>query len=89
MLAECERCGHEVEGVYRRPTARKWAKAYFLMPLPFLPILPIMASDYAVSLPGVMVYLLGIGPVLAILRDPLHCRDCGAICQRGPLKASS
>ncbi len=75
----CERCGRDVEAAYRSPTRRKWAKLYFALPLPFVPLFPIMAADYFVCLPGIMVYLLGIGPVLAILRDPLHCTDCGAI----------
>lgn len=84
MHAYCERCGHEVEGVYRRPTHRKWAKFYFLLPIPFLPVIPMMASDFIICLPGIMVYLLGVGPVLGILRDPPHCGDCGAIARAQP-----
>lgn len=79
IVAHCERCDHQVEGEYRAPTRRKWAKIYFLLPLPFVPVFPIMAADYAVCLPLLMVYLLGVGPVLAILKDPPHCTECGAI----------
>lgn len=89
MLAFCERCDHEVEGEYSNPVRRRWAKLYFLLPIPFLPILPIMASDYVVSLPGVMIYLLGVGPVVGILRDPPECVDCGAIVRPRPVGATA
>ena len=74
----CARCKREVALEYRYPRGRKWAKAYLLIPVPFIPVLPIMASDYVVMLPLLMWYLLGIGPVLAIVKDKPVCRECGA-----------
>ena len=79
MLAFCARCELEVDAVHGHPARRKWAKLYFLLPIPFVPILPIMAADFMVSLPMVMIYLLGVGPVLGMLREPPLCGDCGAI----------
>ncbi len=55
-----------------------------LIPIPIIPILPMMASDYVVSLPLLMLYMLGIGPVLAIIRDPPTCWECGAIVKALP-----
>ncbi len=84
MRAHCERCGIEVQGIYRYPSARRWARAYLLIPIPIIPILPIMASDYVVSLPLLMLYMLGIGPVLGIIRDPPTCWECGAFVRAIP-----
>jgi len=79
MLAFCERCDHEVEGEYAHPARRRWAKFYFLLPIPFIPFIPIMASDFAVAIPGSMIYCLGLGPVLGFYREPPLCTECGAI----------
>ena len=79
MHAHCSRCDRTVHADYEHPRARKWAKVYFLLPIPFVPLLPIMMSDYAVMLPMLMVYMLGLGPVHRLLRDPALCDDCGAI----------
>jgi hypothetical protein len=79
MLTHCTRCEAQVEGVYRHQKWRKIAYAYLLVPVPFLPIIPLAASDYVVSIPMMMLYMLGLGPVFAIVRDPPTCRDCGAI----------
>lgn len=68
--------------MHRQPRLRKWLKWYFVLPLPFVPVFPIMAADYAVMLPGIMVYLLGVGPVLGVLRDPACCDECGAYVER-------
>jgi len=54
------------------------AKFYGLMWLPIVPILPIMASDYIVSLPLLMVYMLGFGPVYALTSQRPECAECGA-----------
>lgn len=53
-------------------------RLYKLIWIPIVPILPIMASDYVVSLPLLMLYMLGFGPVLGVLGDPPRCSDCGA-----------
>lgn len=76
--AHCERCDEVVEGVYRHPKLRLVAWGYLLIAIPIIPILPFMASDYVVSLPLLMFYMLGMGPVFAIIRDPAVCSDCGA-----------
>jgi hypothetical protein len=64
------------------------AYAYLLLPLPFVPVLPIMAADYVVSLPLLMLYMLGLGRVFSIIRDPPTCVPCGAvIAKSGRLRA--
>ena len=63
---------------YSYPKARRWAKAYLFIPIPFIPVMPIMMSDYVVMLPLAMWYMLGIGPVLAIVKDKPVCQECGA-----------
>lgn len=58
---------------------RKWLKAYFIIPMMLLPMLPFLAGDFAVSLPLMMAYMLGVGPALSIVRDPPLCATCGAL----------
>ena len=84
MRAHCERCTHEVDASYRSPKARRMARWYPMLIVPFLPVIPIIAADYVVMIPMLMVYMLGMGPVLAILRDPPLCDDCGAIVKAMP-----
>ncbi|MBX7083895.1 MAG: hypothetical protein K1X88_32090 [Nannocystaceae bacterium] len=78
MAVHCERCSRETVGVYEHPRARRLARGYLLLPLPFLPFLPIIGADYAVMLPLLMAYMLGIGPVLALIQQPASCEHCGA-----------
>jgi hypothetical protein len=78
MDGYCQRCRADVQGVYANPGMRKVARVYLLLPLPFVPVLPIMAADYVVCLPLLMVWMLGVGPVLRILHDPACCPDCDA-----------
>lgn len=78
MRAHCGRCKGEVEGSYRNPRMRRVAKLYGLIWIPVIPILPMMASDYVVSLPLLMVYMLGFGPVYAIYSQRPECNVCGA-----------
>ena len=78
MEAHCERCDETVEGIHRPPRLRVIARGYLLIAIPIVPIFPIMASDYVVSLPLLMFYMLGMGPVLAIIREPATCTECGA-----------
>ena len=75
------RCEREVEVAYQySPTLRRWLKAYLYVPaVLLLPMLPFVAGDFAVSLPLMMVYMLGIGPALTIVKDPPTCVDCGAL----------
>lgn len=61
---------------------RRVAWGYLAFIIPIIPILPIMAADYVVSLPLLMVYMLGMGPVFAIIREPATCVDCGAFLPR-------
>jgi hypothetical protein len=89
MRAHCERCAVEVEASYRRPRARRLAKWYPLLIVPFVPLIPIIAADYVVMIPLLMLYMLGAGQVLAILRDPPHCDECGAIIAARPKAAST
>jgi hypothetical protein len=76
--ARCERCEIEVELEYDDPRLRRLAKGYLFAWLPFLPVSPIIASDFAVMLPLTMLYLIGVGPALAIVREPGKCNECGA-----------
>jgi hypothetical protein len=87
MRAHCERCEADVEAAYRNPGTRKLARAYPLLIVPFIPALPIIASDFAVMLPMLMIYMLGLGPVIGILRDPPLCEGCGAIAKVLPKPA--
>lgn len=87
MRAHCERCQVEVEGSYRNPRARRLARYYPLLIVPFIPVLPIIAADFAVMLPMLMIYMIGAGPVIGILRDPPVCGDCGAIVRALPKPA--
>ena len=78
--AYCLRCGHDVDTEHRYPrTLRRLLKAYFLMPLALVPAYPILASDYVVAIPMMMLYMLGIGPALVITKDPALCAECGAL----------
>ena len=79
MRRPCERCDTEVEAEYDDPKLRRWVKGYFFLGVPFLPALPIIGSDFAVMLPMLMVYVIGFGPALGILREPPKCCDCGAV----------
>lgn len=78
MLAYCRRCKAEAEAAYRHPGLRRVARIYTLVWVPFLPLFPIIAADYFVMLPMTMVYLLGFGPVYAILSERPTCGVCGA-----------
>ncbi len=76
----CVRCQCDVEVVYEHSAAaRRWWRAYFIVPILILPALPMLASDYAVSLPLIMAYMIGYGQVLSIVRDPPLCATCGAL----------
>lgn len=77
----------EVEGDYPNPRARRLARYYPLLIVPFIPVLPIIAADFAVMLPLLMIYMVGAGPVIGILRDPPECSDCGAIVKALPRPA--
>jgi hypothetical protein len=77
--AWCLRCEREVEVQYRySPRMRRLMKGYMFIPLAILPVYPIAAADYVVSIPLMMLYMLGIGPALSIIRDPATCCECGA-----------
>ena len=78
MRGYCERCKEEVEAVYDDPKLRKWIKGYFYIALPFIPLTPIIGFEFSVLLPMTMVYLIGLGPAIGILREPPKCCDCGA-----------
>ena len=76
----CLRCAREVAIEYKHSARlRRWMKVYMLIPIAILPVYPIAAADFAVSIPLMMVYMLGIGPALGIIRDPPTCVDCGAL----------
>lgn len=85
MRRSCVRCDAWVEVEYQHSSRlRRWMKAYFLIPLFLIPASPFLAGDYVVSLPIMMVYMLGIGPALAIVRDPPTCTTCGALIPTPP-----
>ena len=79
MRRRCERCETEVEAEYDEPRLRRWVKGYFLIGLPFIPALGIIGSDYVVMLPMLMIYVIGIGPALGVVREPPKCCECGAV----------
>lgn len=78
--AWCSRCDEQVE-VERRhsPKTRRWVRAYLYMPIILVPAFPFLAWDYVIALPILMLYMLGIGPVLLIVREPGVCCQCGAL----------
>lgn len=78
MPGFCTRCDDVVEVEYEEPKLRRWAKGYFLLGLPFIPAMPIIGSDFIVMLPLTMIYVIGFGPALGIIREPPNCCDCGA-----------
>ncbi len=75
------RCEEDVNPVYRQPRLRKWARYYFFLPIPFAPFIPIIGSDYMVMIPLSMLYMLGVGPALALVSDKPTCGSCGAFVQ--------
>lgn len=77
----CLRCAREVEVEYQNsPAMRRWWRLYFVVPPLFLlPAAPFLAGDFMISLPLMMAYLVGAGPVLAIVRETPTCADCGAM----------
>jgi len=76
----CLRCDHEVAVEYQHSAAqRRWWRLYFLVPVFLLPASPMLASDFAVCIPLMMAYMVGVGPVLAIIREQPTCGDCGAL----------
>ncbi|HEY8375103.1 MAG TPA: hypothetical protein VIK91_01385 [Nannocystis sp.] len=76
----CLRCARDVAVEYQNSAARRrWWRAYFLIPLFLLPASPFLAADYVVCLPLMMAYMLGMGPVLAIVRERPTCAECGAL----------
>jgi len=80
----CVRCEREVAVAYEySATTRRWLKLYLYVPaVMLLPMLPFLAGDFAVSLPLMMAYMLGLGPALSIVRAPPLCVDCGALIPR-------
>jgi hypothetical protein len=78
--AYCLRCSRDVDTEHRYPRQlRRLLKGYFLIPLALIPAYPMLASDYFVAIPMMMLYMLGIGPALVITKDPPLCSQCGAL----------
>jgi hypothetical protein len=85
VRSHCIRCDREVEVEYKHSRRmRRLMKGYMMIPIALLPIYPFAASDFMVSLPLIMIYLMGIGPAMAILRDPATCTECGALIPKRP-----
>ncbi len=81
----CQRCGCDVEVVHKHSRRlRRALRVYFLLPLALVPAFPVLASDYVVALPMCMLYMLGIGPALVIVKDPPLCARCGALLTATP-----
>lgn len=76
----CTRCAREVAVEYENSASmRRWWRLYFLIPLFLVPASPFLAGDFAISLPLMMAYMVGMGPVLAIVREQPTCAECGAL----------
>lgn len=85
MEGYCERCNATVETEYERPSQRRWAHGYLLIIIPLIPLFPFIASDYVVCIPLTMIYMMGLGPVLGIIKQRPTCCECGAYIPR-PVK---
>lgn len=48
------------------------------MPIVLVPLFPFIAWDYVFFLPMFMLYVVGMGPALSIVKDPATCSVCGA-----------
>lgn len=78
--AYCLRCRHDVDTEYKYSrTLRRLMKAYFFIPVALVPAYPVLASDYVVAIPMMMLYMLGMGPASMIMKDPPVCAECGAL----------
>ncbi len=79
----CTRCERAVDVEYHHSArARRWWRTYFAVPVLLIPATPFLAGDYVISLPLMMAYMMGIGPVLDIVRDRPLCATCGALIPR-------
>jgi len=72
------RCDEQVSARYPNPKLRRWVRGYFFLGVPFIPFLPIIGADFIVMLPLTMLYLIGLGPALSIVRTAASCDQCGA-----------
>lgn len=80
LKKHCARCACDVAVEYQNSAAaRRWWRLYFLIPIFLLPASPFLASDYVICLPLMMSYMVGMGPVLAIVREVPACAECGAL----------
>lgn len=76
----CARCECDVEVERHHPLSlRRKLKLYLYAPVILVPVFPFIAFDYVFALPIFMLYMLGIGPVLVIVREPAVCCACGAL----------
>lgn len=80
----CRRCDEEVDGQHEQPKLRRLARFYFLVPIPFVPLLPIIASDFMVMIPLTMLYLMGAGAALRFVTQKPTCPVCGAFVEACP-----
>ncbi|MBV1858038.1 MAG: hypothetical protein KUG77_06470 [Nannocystaceae bacterium] len=78
----CRRCEEDVQGEHEQPKLRRLARLYFLLPIPFVPLLPIIASDFMVMIPLMMLYLLGAGAAFRFSSQKPTCPECGAFVER-------
>lgn len=74
----CLRCAGPRQVEFPHTRMRRLAKVYVWLWLIAVPVLPIMAADYVVALPSFMLYLMGMGPALKLIKGPPTCVDCGA-----------
>jgi hypothetical protein len=79
LRRQCLRCDCVVDAEYDQPQLRRWVRFYPWLGVPFIPLSPIIGSDYVVMLPLTMFYLVGLGPALGFLREPPKCCTCGAV----------
>lgn len=76
-MHRCGRCAEDVEGEFEHPKLRRWSRLYFLLPIPFIPLAPLIASDYIVMIPLSMLYMIGVGSALRFATEKPTCPSCG------------
>jgi hypothetical protein len=79
----CRRCDDDVRAI--RPW-RGWKPAWAIWKVGFvgaLALFPLLASDYCVMLPSMMLYIAAAGPLRSFARQPPVCGRCSLELEEG------